>query len=90
MHHSRAFLATTALALAALLTPTAASATTPDTAPMQERVEDVIEKHGGMQTGWNEVTWVEGAVVLTMATEESIEPGLNSARTARDNCAAGR
>ncbi|MFV0434072.1 MAG: peptidase inhibitor family I36 protein [Leucobacter sp.] len=58
---------------------------------MQERVEDVIEEHGGTQTGWNEVTWDEGAVVLTIAPEDSNETSANSVRTAaKDNCAAGK
>ena len=58
---------------------------------MQERVEDVIEKHGGTQTGWNGVTWDEGAIILTIAPENSIETGPNNARAAaRDNCAAGK
>lgn len=91
MHHSRTLLATVTLTLIALLIPTAASATTPHTTPMQERVEDVIEEHGGVQTGWNEVTWDGGDIVLTIAPENGSETGPNSARAAaRDNCAAGK
>lgn len=92
MHHPRTVLATAALVLVALFTPTTASATTPPATAMQERVEDILEEHGGVQTGWNEVTWDEGAVILTIAPDDSIEAGPVGVRAAaaQDNCAAGK
>lgn len=94
MRYARAALITTALALLALLVPAAASATEPEPVPMQELVDEVINEHGGEQTGWNEVTWDGGDVVLT------IDPGLGSdakpttralaAMAATDNCTAGK
>ncbi len=94
MHHPRTLL-TVVLALVPLVTPAEASAATPSITPMQEQVEDVIDEHGGVQTGWNEVTWDDGAIILTIAREDSIKAGTISARAAtasaaRDNCAAGK
>lgn len=80
MHHARTLLASAALVLVALFTPTAAPATTPPPTAMQERVEDVIEEHGGVQTGWNEVTWDAGAVILTLDPEDGTLAGAVSAR----------
>lgn len=95
MHHHRTLLTTAALVLVALFTPTAASAMTPPNTVMQERVEDVIDEHGGVQTGWNEVAWDDGAIILTLDPGDSALTGTVSARAvtaaaARDNCAAGR
>lgn len=91
MHNPRPVLAAATLALLALFTPTAASATTAPASPMQEQVDEVILEHGGVQTGWNEVAWEGGGIVLTLVSEDSIETAPNSARAAaRDNCAAGK
>ncbi|GGM35271.1 peptidase inhibitor family I36 protein [Microbacterium saperdae] len=92
MHRPRTLLATAALVLVALINPTAASATTPPATAMQERVEDIIDEYGGVQTGWNEVAWDEGAIILTIDPDDSTLAGTVSARAevARDNCAAGK
>lgn len=37
--------------------------------PLQERVDAVIAEFGGTQTASNEVSWEDGAVVLTLASD---------------------
>lgn len=66
-------------ALSLTLLPSAAA----DDPSMQDRVDDVIQEHGGVQSGWNEVTWDDGAVVLT------IEPRGGFAPFAVGTCATG-
>ena len=61
-----ASLAATALAAVALLASPLAANASPDPA-LQERIDAVIDQFGGTQTGPGEVTWGEGAVVLTIA-----------------------
>lgn len=74
-----ATLATVLTVLALTLAPSAAA----DDPSMQERVEAVIDEHGGVQSGWNEVTWDDGDVVLTIEPE-------GFAPFAVGNCATGR
>lgn len=52
---------------------------------MQGHIDAVIQEFpGAVQTGWNEVTWDDGAVILTIA------PGGGLAPTAAvGNCASG-
>ena len=78
----------------------AASAETPSAesrnlAPMQQAVEEVLEEHpGGTQTGWNEVSWDDGEVVLNIAPEEAGILGVSgnaiTALSTSRNCASGR
>lgn len=35
-------------------------------ASMQNHIDEVIEEYGGMQTAWNEVSWDEGNLILTI------------------------
>lgn len=64
-----ALLATVALALS----PMGSTPTNPDDANMQARVDTVLAANpGGEQTAWNVVSWDDGAVVLTLAPENSV------------------
>lgn len=91
-------LTTIVVALTALLTPTTAWATDADTSPVQERIDEVIAEHGGDQTAWNEVSWDDGDIVLTIANDQNISiddargtsvPTTTAAASA-DNCASGK
>lgn len=63
-----ALIACVVMALATA-TPAAASATSTP-ASMQQRVNAVLAAEpGGIQTAWNEVSWDDGAIVLTLADE---------------------
>ncbi|MFT4157574.1 MAG: peptidase inhibitor family I36 protein [Microbacterium sp.] len=95
MRHSRSVLASAAVVLVSLLTPATALAIEPSPSPMQQLVDDVIEEHGGVQTGWNEVTWDEGDIMLTIDPqlgERSVSARVDAApaAAAKDNCAAGK
>lgn len=58
-----------AAATLATATPTLAAPATVSM-PMQQRVNAALaEVPGGVQTAWNEVSWDDGAVVLTLAPE---------------------
>lgn len=61
-----ALLAATA-AVGALLLSTAPASAATLADPLQDRVDAVIAVHGGVQTGANEVSWDDGAVILTIA-----------------------
>lgn len=76
-------LTATVLAIAALLIPSTAWAADGAGSEMQDAVETVIAEYGGEQTGWNEVTWDDGDVVLTIEPE-------GFAPFAVGNCATGR
>lgn len=97
MRHTRAALAATALALIALFTPAVASATEQETTPMQERVYEVIDEFGGEQTGWNEVSWDDGDVVLTLDPDNNLSVNANTmksvgvtAAASKEDCASGK
>ncbi|MFD5225406.1 peptidase inhibitor family I36 protein [Microbacterium sp. NPDC058342] len=83
MRHARAAIAAIALALIALLTPTVASAAEQETSPMQERVDEVIDEFGGEQIDWNEVSWDDGDIVLTL------DPDLNLSTTGKTTKSVG-
>lgn len=52
---------------------------------IQDMVDDLLAQHpGGEQTGWNEVSWQGGEVVLTLMSDDP------SADPLAVNCAAGR
>jgi len=59
-------LASVAGAVALSATPAAAS-----TDPTQDQVDAVIAEFGGTQTAANEVSWDDGAVVLTLAADDT-------------------
>lgn len=66
--------------------PTAAAT---GTGNMQERVEAVLaENPGGTQIGWNEISWDDGDVILTLAPSAS--PSGVTAFAAVGGCTAGR
>lgn len=47
-----------------------AAGTDPPTSTMQERIDEVLaEQPGSTQTSWNEVTWDDGDVTLTLAAD---------------------
>lgn len=52
-------------ALTIALLPTAPATAAAD--GIQDRVDDVIAQYGGIQTAYNEVTWDDGAIILTLA-----------------------
>lgn len=90
-----------ALALTTLLVPSTAWAADKGEPAMQDAMETVIAEYGGEQTGWNEVTWNDGDIVLELDPtdpDNNDSDGLaigteNSAglvTAARDNCQAGR
>lgn len=65
----RAALAVTlvALMLASSPGPVAQAASTPS--GTQDRIDEVLREHpGGDQTAWNEISWDDGAVILTLAS----------------------
>lgn len=54
---------------------------------MQVRIDAVLHAHpGGTQIAWNEVSWDDGDVVLTLASEAPVEV---SPLAAVGNCASG-
>ncbi|ACZ29893.1 hypothetical protein Xcel_0861 [Xylanimonas cellulosilytica DSM 15894] len=70
---TRPMLVLLATAMLAVTVPAAANAQ--DAPDMQERIETVLaDNPGGVQTGWNEVTWDDGAVILTIAPDSDIAP----------------
>lgn len=94
-------LTATVLAIAALLIPSTAWAADGAGSEMQDAVETVIAEYGGEQTGWNEVTWDDGDVVLELDptdpdNNDSDGPVIGSESASgliaavRDNCQAGR
>ncbi|MFT4156509.1 MAG: peptidase inhibitor family I36 protein [Microbacterium sp.] len=102
MRHARTALVTITLALITLLTPSVASATEPESSPMQERVDEVIDEFGGEQISWNEVSWDSGDVVLTLDPNLSMTNQTTSSETAtastattvaaasKEDCASGK
>lgn len=80
------------LALAVVLAPTSVSvAAEPGETTMQERVDEVIAEFGGEQVDWNQVSWDEGEIVLTLAEEESrANTARVAAAAATDKCASGK
>ena len=71
MKHSKSRLAITLLTTVVLAATVPAVASASDTPDMQERVNAALaEIPGGVQTGWNEVTWDDGAMVLTIAGDD--------------------
>lgn len=69
-----AFTALLTSALITLVTATPAAAdTAPAQTPMQQRVSAALAAEpGGEQTAWNEISWDNGAVVLTLASDTAI------------------
>lgn len=62
-------LLTGAVMVIATATPAAATSST-TSASMQQQVDAALAAEpGGMQTAWNEVSWNDGAVVLTLASD---------------------
>lgn len=88
MRHARAAIAATALALITPFTPAVASAAEPETSPMQERVEEVIDEFGGEQISWNEVSWDGGKIVLTLNAETTTPLAVVAA--SKEDCASGK
>lgn len=80
------------LALAVLMAPTSAGAADTTSSTVQERVDEVIDEYGGEQTAWNEVTWEDGDIVLTLAPETTTTVSLRATvtATAADDCASGK
>ncbi len=92
MRVARILPVTVAVTLAVLIGPVSAGASELNATSMQERVDEVLAEYGGEQTGWNEVSWDGGDVVLTLASDVALEahfPG-SIAAAAVDNCAAGK
>ena len=83
-----------ALAMVTLTAPAGAVAQelSPTASTMQERIDEVIGEHGGTQTGWNEITWNDGDIVLTLESETDMAPSrrATAASAAKDDCAAGK
>lgn len=93
MRRASRLTATLTLTLILLLAPQSSWAAGPTDTSMQERVDDVIEDFGGSQTSWNEVTWGEGAIVLTLDPTDTAPDSTPRAATAREasaKCASGR
>lgn len=82
-----------AAGVVALLGFAAASPAYADPIAMQERVDYAIATNpGGIQTGWNEVTWDGGDMILTLAPEEDPAAEENDGaigRAAVGSCANG-
>ena len=68
---SRKFMPLLALPLVVGAVALAASPAAASTDPAQDQVDAVIAEFGGTQTAANEVSWDDGAVVLTLAPEET-------------------
>lgn len=80
-----ALFASAVMALAAA-TPAAAT-TAPASTPMQQRVNSALAAEpGGVQTAWNEVSWADGTIVLTLAP---LAPTFAVAAQV-SNCASGK
>ena len=74
-------LASATAALLALSTPSWASTQEPG---LQHQIDELILQHpGGVQTGWNEITWGQGEVVMNLAQGRAGDSLTSS-------CAAGR
>lgn len=79
-----------AFVAAAILTATVAlapvSAMAAEAPDLQVRIDSIVAEYGGAQTAWNEVSWEDDQVVLTLAE------GVDAARTApmSSGCASGR
>lgn len=76
-------LTTIALFIGAVVAATPADAATSD---VQTQINQVIAEHGGTQTAWNQVSWDEGAIVLTVVAEAG--PGIQA--QAIGPCATGK
>ncbi|GAA5205402.1 peptidase inhibitor family I36 protein [Microbacterium kyungheense] len=68
---SRKFMSLLALPLVVGAVALSASPAAASTDPTQDQVDAVIAEFGGTQTASNEVTWDDGAVVLTIAPEST-------------------
>lgn len=58
----------TAVITACLIATTTMTATAA-TDPIQDRIDTVLAEYGGQQTAWNEVSWDDGATILTLAPD---------------------
>lgn len=89
MKHSLTTLGTlliSALVTVAAATPATASTLRPSEPPMHERISAALAATpGGVQTGWNEISWDDGAVVLTLASGDTVM----TAAVSGSNCAVG-
>lgn len=79
-------LAMAAASVIALITAVPVSAAESERAGfMDQRVAQVLaDNPGGVRTGWNEVSWLEGDVVLTLANDAGIQA------MASQKCTSGR
>ncbi len=66
------------IAVALVFLAPAVNASEPSQTLIQDRIDEVIEKHGGEQTNWNEVTWDKGNIVLTIESNRTGNGGLRS------------
>lgn len=66
---------------------------------MQERVDEVIDEFGGEQIGWNEVSWDDGDIVLTLDPDVSVNAKATkaiavtaaaAAASSKEDCASGK
>jgi len=88
MKTMRHTIAATLSLLLALTTAFAAPASaTDESTSMQGRIEAVIAEYGGIQTGWNQVSWGEGVAVLDLSVEQ-VEGAVSA--LAASTCASGR
>ncbi|WP_162621889.1 peptidase inhibitor family I36 protein [Microbacterium suaedae] len=77
-----------------LVAPQAATAAEiVQTSSVQEQVDEVIDDFGGEQTAWNEVSWDDGDVTLTIVPETSTASARivsAAAAATKNNCATGK
>jgi len=89
-----AFLALLIPAALGLVAPQAATAAEIiPTTSVQDQVDEVIDKFGGEQTAWNEVSWDDGDVTLTIVPETSTASAQivsAAAAATKNNCATGK
>lgn len=78
---SRKFMSLLALPLLVGAIALSASPAAATTDPTQDQVDAVIAEFGGTQTAPNEVSWNDGAVVLTLAPDDAARFDDSSARS---------
>ena len=57
--------------------------------PVQDRIDAVIAEYGGEQTAANEVTWDDGAIILTVEAQSARSAQTVSAQTVVGTCPSG-
>lgn len=68
MNKIRSLIATCIITLSTTFAVTPAFSSEPQNSPLQGEIDSILAEFGGEQTAWNEVSWDDGNVVLTLDT----------------------